>query len=165
MEPDSRELELSKVRTFLDETDGKGFHKKHYCGYHPEVYNKGVSKETSDKWVAELCARCQMLDITKQSLELQIWWRDHQEWDEDRKREERLKKMEELQEKIDALTKAEQILLARIPDWKCIYEATDTDLERTMMHELIEKGLVETQPNIDATVDVRACLLKGVLIR
>jgi len=164
MEPTTWELELSQVMTFLDETDGEDFDKDHHRGYHPAVYCHSPSKKTADKWVAELCQRCQMLDLTKFSLELQIWWRDHQEVDQAREDREKNERIEEVQEKIDALSNVELLLLKRIPNWKCIYEATESDLERTMIHELIDEGLVETRANIDAAYDVRACLLKGVFI-
>lgn len=165
MEPNTRELELSRVRTFLDETDGKEFDADHHRGYHPAIYCQTVSKGTADRLVEELCKRCQMLDLTKFSLELQIWWRDHQKVDQAREDLEKVEKMEEVQEKIDALSNAELRLLKRIPNWKCIYEATESNLERTMIHDLIDEGLVETRANIDAGYDVRACLLKGVLMR
>jgi hypothetical protein len=165
MEPNTRELELSKVRTLLDETDGKGFYKNNYRGYHPAVYCQTVSKETADKLVKELCARCQMLDLTSFSLELQIWWRDHEEVDKKREAREKLEKVEAVQEKIDNLSKAELAILKRIPDWKCLYEATNSDIERLIVADLRAQDLVETRVNIDAGYDIRACLLKGVLMR
>lgn len=50
-------------------------------GYHPNVYNKPVN---GDKLVAELCAALMITDVTKYSLEMQIWWRDHQAADRER---------------------------------------------------------------------------------
>ena len=39
---------------------------------------------SSDHKTDLLCTWCQSNDVSKQSLELQIWWRDHQEWDAQR---------------------------------------------------------------------------------
>lgn len=43
------------------------------------------NREAVDADTAELCALCQTIDVTKYSLELQMWWRDHQKWDKKRK--------------------------------------------------------------------------------
>lgn len=76
------EKELSQVACLLDELDGKkAIDKKHWSGYHPNVYNKSVN---ADQLVAKLCARLQNADVSKMSLEMQIWWRDHQEADKKR---------------------------------------------------------------------------------
>jgi hypothetical protein len=88
MEPNYREVALSQVLTLLDELYHDPFNKTHFEGYHPDVYSRVVSKETGDRWVAKLCAKLQTVDVTKYSLELQMWWRDHQQADADRLREE-----------------------------------------------------------------------------
>jgi hypothetical protein len=57
-----------------------------------------------DKETAELCGKLQKTDVTKYSLEMQIWWRDHQE--EDRKRiQKEIKKNKKAKEKKAALAK------------------------------------------------------------
>lgn len=77
-----RESELSKVACLLDELDGKKkINRDHWDGYHPRVYNKNVD---ADAMVAELCSRLQKISVRKCSLEMQIWWRDHQEADKKR---------------------------------------------------------------------------------
>ena len=43
---------------------------------------------TLDEATQALCAWCQANDVTQKSLELQIWWRDHQAWDKRRIAEE-----------------------------------------------------------------------------
>jgi len=53
-------------------------------GYHKKAY--GVStKSKLDEKVAKLCAKLhEVKDITKYSLEMQSWWRDHQRADAER---------------------------------------------------------------------------------
>jgi hypothetical protein len=43
-----------------------------------------------DRMTRELCAWCKANDVREKSLELQIWWRDHQR--ADRERQERAQK-------------------------------------------------------------------------
>ncbi len=81
LEADGKEVELSRVACLLGELDGKPIDKSHWRGYHPAVYNKKVD---GDAMVSELCERLQAVDVTKYSLEMQIWWRDHQAADKTR---------------------------------------------------------------------------------
>ncbi len=75
MNPLDMEVELSKVACLLDELkDGKKIDPNHWAGYHPMVYSKIVD---GDSLVSELCTRLQEEDVSKFSLEMQIWWRDH----------------------------------------------------------------------------------------
>lgn len=48
------------------------------------------TQDRRDAAAAELCALCKSIDVTKYSLELQIWWRDHQKWDKERLEKERV---------------------------------------------------------------------------
>lgn len=41
-------------------------------------------KKYLDKLTSELCSKLKTTDVTKYSLELQMWWRDHQEADRNR---------------------------------------------------------------------------------
>lgn len=86
MEPSTKELEMSKVATFLDEIK-KGVEpaQNNLKGFHPNIYNNNLSDSQCDALVAELCKLCQEIDVTTYSLELQIWWRDHQAADMKRK--------------------------------------------------------------------------------
>jgi hypothetical protein len=81
MEAAKEEIQLSQVACLLDELDGKPINPHHWAGYHPNVYNRIAD---GDRLVAELCCRLQTTDVTKQSLEMQIWWRDHQAADKAR---------------------------------------------------------------------------------
>lgn len=74
-----KEREMSKVACLLDELGGKKkINRDHWDGYHPRVYNERVD---ADAMVAELCSKLQSVDVSEYSLEMQIWWRDHQEAD------------------------------------------------------------------------------------
>ena len=75
------EIRLSQVACLLDELDGKKIHQDHWAGYHPRVYSQRVD---GDKMVAKLCKRLQSVDVKNYSLEMQIWWRDHQAADKAR---------------------------------------------------------------------------------
>jgi hypothetical protein len=86
MEADGLEIALSQVACLLDELDGKGpINPSHWRGYHPSVYNR---RADGDALVAKLCKKLQGKDVTKYSLEMQIWWRDHQEADRARVKKE-----------------------------------------------------------------------------
>ena len=82
MEATSKEVALSQVACLLDELNGKAeITGTHWKGYHPAVYDRHVD---GDALVQELCAKLQSIDVSKQSLEMQVWWRDHQKADKDR---------------------------------------------------------------------------------
>ena len=98
------EIYYSRVACLIDEVDGKPITKEYWNGYHPLVYNKLVSRELGDQLVSRLCERLQKIDVSKQSLEMQIWWRDHQKADKDRLELEMMKK-KTADEKAAALAK------------------------------------------------------------
>jgi hypothetical protein len=75
---------MSKVACLLDELDGKEFTSWHWQGGHPRVYGKWLTPKQEDEMVATLCKRLQGVDVTKHSLEMQMWWRDHQAADQAR---------------------------------------------------------------------------------
>lgn len=83
LEADGLEIEISRVACLLDELDGKPFNADRWRGYHPRVYNR-LSEVDPDELVSELCHRLQKIDVSKQSLEMQIWWRAHQAADKAR---------------------------------------------------------------------------------
>lgn len=90
MKATTKEVELSRVACLLDELDGKSIDKGNWGGYHPAVYNN--PKVDGDAMVSELCSRLQAVDVTKFSLEMQMWWRDHQAADKERISHELLRK-------------------------------------------------------------------------
>lgn len=84
------ELELSRVLLLLreldtgvpvDPTSGD------WNGYLSGAYNGTNLRRRTDAATAELCSRLKGVDVAKYSLELQVWWRDHQA--ADRAKEER----------------------------------------------------------------------------
>ena len=70
-EPTLRETESSRVCELLRETRGVKFDHQRPKDYYGNV-------ERLDEDTAALCAWCQAHDVAKMSLELQMWWRDHQ---------------------------------------------------------------------------------------
>lgn len=86
MEPDPRESESARVRGFLREIglppkspdlDAGG---NSYPSYVKQDSIYG-NYQTLTEDTAALCEWCSAHDVSKQSLELQIWWRDHQRAD------------------------------------------------------------------------------------
>lgn len=106
MNPTQFELEISRVLAFIDEVViRKTLNKNHYDGYHPVVYGKGLPKPIADHYTSLLCGYLQKeKDLSRFSLELQVWWRDHQEADKKRVQEE-IKKKKTDAEKETALAK------------------------------------------------------------
>lgn len=122
LEATNLEIEISRVACLLDEIKGRKINKNNWRGYHPEIYGK-VTRRLGDEYTAKLCSILKEKDVSKYSLEMQIWWRDHQKADEERLEEEkecalkeiaRLKKsQQELQEKIDQLQSQPPILIKK----------------------------------------------------
>ncbi len=78
--PLSEETESSKVRELLREVAGQPFNHQKRHEYYGNV-------KTLDKDTATLCEACKNLDVSKYSLELQLWWRDHQKADAEKDRQ------------------------------------------------------------------------------
>lgn len=104
MNASTKERELSRVACLIDELAGKPRHKSYWDGYHPDIYNKEVD---ADKLVARLCQQLQTVDVKQYSLEMQMWWRDHQAIDRARL------ELEMAQKKDDADRKAALLKLTR----------------------------------------------------
>jgi hypothetical protein len=108
MEPNDLEINLDKVYHLLEEVK-TGVHvdsKKYGSGFHPQAYNKGLDKRHLDKKVRELCTILTRDGIKPNaSLELQIWWRDHQEAD-------RLRKLAEIEK--EKKTRLKNAALAKL---------------------------------------------------
>ena len=111
MEANDKEIELSRVACLIDELDfKKEINDSHWRGYHPAVYNRTVD---ADELVSRLCEKLQNTDVTKLSLEMQIWWRDHQKADKERIESElrQKKEGEERDAALEKLTPHERKLL------------------------------------------------------
>lgn len=107
------EIVFSQVACLLDEIEGKPIDKSHWNGYHPRVYSRGLRKADGDAMVARLCSFLRDADVTRYSLEMQMWWRDHLKADQARiERELRESEKEaECKAAISKLTPEERKLL------------------------------------------------------
>ena len=90
LEPHAYEVEGSRMIRLLDELDlGTHVNARTFSnGSDPRVYNKALSKEVMDALTAYLCAKVKDLSINElhsASLELQMWWRDHQKVDAEKR--------------------------------------------------------------------------------
>lgn len=80
-EPNGLEKEASKVAALFEAAVCHTTpHPSHLNGYHPSAYNKPKDyiQSFADEITNRLCTWCKNNDVTKECLELQIWWRDHQ---------------------------------------------------------------------------------------
>lgn len=77
------EEQISRVACLLDELASKPVQRSWWSGYHPRVYGK-ITRALGEQLVQELCTSLQSLDVSKYSLEMQIWWRDHQAAEKER---------------------------------------------------------------------------------
>lgn len=98
------EKNLSVVYGLLDELETGKLPSNFGDGYDKRVYNKHLSKKHLDEKTSELCSKLQNTDVSKFSLEMQMWWRDHQKADRERLEKEIKDKVTE-QEKQKALSK------------------------------------------------------------
>ena len=102
MYPTPLETKSAEVRELLREVAGKSFNHKS-----PKEYYGNVA--TIDKDTERLCNWCKdnenhLHGLYGMSLELQIWWRDHQEEDARREKDVRIKAKQQRLKK-QALTK------------------------------------------------------------
>lgn len=104
-EPSRWEIELSRVCCCLDELNGDEVYKGNNYGIHHNIYTRRIKKADGDALVDSLCTKIRGEDITKYSLEMQIWWRDHQ------KEQDAIKKEQERQDALSKLTDYERKLL------------------------------------------------------
>lgn len=119
MNANGLEIQISQVLCLLDELKtGKPVNPESnkWQGYHPLVYNKGLNKEYADKVVAELCDKLKKVrSVKKYSLEMQLWWREHQAADRARKTKEKKQSLENkaLSNLLDKLSSREFKLLKK----------------------------------------------------
>lgn len=89
MDPTQYEMDHSNVKYLLEELETGKLPEGYGKGFHPEVYNNySTGKPQLDEDVEMLCSKLQKVNITKYSLEMQVWWRDHQRADKARLKEE-----------------------------------------------------------------------------
>lgn len=112
MKATNDEVNLSIVFGLLDELNtgilpsdfGTGYDKRAYSHYDDELL---------DIKTEELCAHLQGIDVSTYSLEMQMWWRDHQKADTQRIKDELFNIMHTKDKEIalSKLTKYEKELL------------------------------------------------------
>lgn len=98
LEPTEYEVEGTKLVYLLEEIDtGKKPDPAAFrSGMHQNVYGK-ISKAGLDRMTAKLCRKLKALHpegIESYSLEMQLWWRDHQEADRQKEESEKAKTRE-----------------------------------------------------------------------
>lgn len=81
----ARERESQRVLELIREARGMAFNHQNPFS---EYYGKVDELDADTAWLCDFCTRT---DLTKYSLELQMWWRDHQAADERRKSSEQAK--------------------------------------------------------------------------
>lgn len=89
MEATITEIVVSQIYCVRDELEKRKVERSWWNGYHPGVYGKVPDKKDVDQVAAWCCAVLSDYPdrkIKKQSLELQLWWRKHQEADIKRKK-------------------------------------------------------------------------------
>lgn len=85
MEANPSEVVASQLLCIYGEVIlGMPFTKNEWNGYH-RLASNFTSKKTRDALTTFLCEMFQKEDVSKYSLETQMWWRDHQEADRKRK--------------------------------------------------------------------------------
>ena len=102
------EKESGRVLEFLKEISGEKFDHEN-----PSYYGHVA---TLNEDTAKLCAWCRANDVSRMSLELQLWWKRHQQHDKEREeREAADRHREHLRKKaIAKLSEAEAIALGLI---------------------------------------------------
>jgi hypothetical protein len=89
MDPGKREIFASQLFAVGAELDGKPVAESWWSGYHPQAYGKYISDDVLDYLTSRICQRLKNCsDIKERSLELQLWWREHQRADQEREQRE-----------------------------------------------------------------------------
>jgi hypothetical protein len=101
------EVHQSQVACLLDELAGRKWERSWWEGYHPRAYGV-ATRRALDDMTAELCRALQKHGASRYSLEMQVWWRDHQQADKDRIAEEK-RRLSEIEDR-------ERAELARLKD-------------------------------------------------
>ena len=87
MNATSTEVTASRLTCLIGELNGHPWTADEWRGYHVATYGKATSS-VCDALAAQLCFALTTADVTQYSLEMQIWWRDHQAADAARAQQE-----------------------------------------------------------------------------
>lgn len=105
MKANSLEIKSSKLLCILEEIkNGKEIKPNAWRGYHSEAYDNKKTQEDCDEMAQEICDILTEKGAEKFSLEVQMWWRDHQKADKARAELKANRKLER-ERKIDVLKK------------------------------------------------------------
>lgn len=104
MDPTNLEKDLSTVYGLLDELKTGKLPENFGDGFDSRVYNQHLTVTDLHFKVKSLCKKLQKTDVTKFSLEMQMWWRDHQAADKKRVAQE-LEEIKEAKAKAEAIAK------------------------------------------------------------
>lgn len=110
MNPTEREIELSIIFGLLDELKGIQLPENFGSGYDERTYCKNFSQEFLNRKTSELCKKLQKTDVTKYSIEMQTWWKNHKYEDKQRLKREIINK----EKKMSRLNKYEKMLLSEL---------------------------------------------------
>lgn len=108
MSASSKEKEASRMLCLLEEMRTGvpvNPHSHEWGGYHGGAYNRNLTDSDMNTLAKELCALCRSDGVEGRSLELQIWWRDHQKMDAQR---------EEAEQRDAARTRLKEQVLAKL---------------------------------------------------
>lgn len=103
LEPNEVEIESSKVLALLDELITGKLPDYFGNGMYHKVYSNFTQKDLDEK-TKLLCNKLQKIEVNKYSLEMQLWWRDHQKADK-RHLEKELQRQKDDDAKKKALSK------------------------------------------------------------
>lgn len=109
--------ECCRVQALIDELNSGELNEDHYNGSHPDFSGVNLhygSRAKADQMTAALCEQLHKIDdVTKYSLEMQIWWRNHQRADAKRIKEEQetIQKEADKKKALAKLTPYERSLL------------------------------------------------------
>jgi len=92
MEPTALEIEIRRLCYFVDEVNGiKHSFGINSCGYTVPYSTSECTQELANKLTETLCSFLKKNGSLGYSLEMQIWWRDHQNKDKRREKAEKQK--------------------------------------------------------------------------
>lgn len=141
MMPERDELVYGRLLALLEEArTGKHIDptSREWQGYHPKAYGKNPTKDQCDAATAELCAYCSGHHLVGHSLEMQMWWRDHQIADQKRLEKTPRPHRPGLDASDAAIKAASEVFRLAFPD---AHETTTDERLRLVMSLILECGL------------------------
>ena len=91
MEPNEREINHAKIVALIEELDTGVLPESFKNAVKSKVYNN-TNNEKFNNDGRILCSKLKDVDVSNYSLEMQMWWRDHQKADDIRLKKEKEEK-------------------------------------------------------------------------